>query len=228
MPPDRGHRRPEMVEVTREAVVGEPRHSVISQGRGFGYGKEAEPATIGGSSRPSAQLDRDRQKCPRLRSLRSRQSGPARARRRGGDPAGSRPPPPAQAAPYCAPLKQRDVGLHIINLGGDVTGNGISKLVLTILSAVAEAERDRIRERILDVKSDQRKRNRFLGGTVPFGRRWARTARWLRYRSSRAAGDDPEDPSTAPGWAVAASHCTQHRRGCLACHGKKYSVPIIT
>jgi putative DNA-invertase from lambdoid prophage Rac len=66
-------------------------------------------------------------------------------------------------------LKERDVGLHMIDFGGDVTGNGISKLVFTILSAVAEAERDRIRERILDVKSDQRKRNRFLGGTVPFG-----------------------------------------------------------
>ena len=29
------------------------------------------------------------------------------------------------------------------DLGGDVTGNGISKLVFTILSAVAENERDR-------------------------------------------------------------------------------------
>jgi putative DNA-invertase from lambdoid prophage Rac len=66
-------------------------------------------------------------------------------------------------------LKERAVALHMIDLGGDVTGNGISKLVFTILSAVAEAERDRIRERILDVKSDQRKRNRFLGGTAPFG-----------------------------------------------------------
>lgn len=54
-------------------------------------------------------------------------------------------------------------------LGGDVTGNGISKLVFTILSAVAEAERDRIRERISTVKSDQRKRGRYLGGSVPFG-----------------------------------------------------------
>jgi hypothetical protein len=36
----------------------------------------------------------------------------------------------------------------MIDLGGDVTGNGIAKLVFTILSAVAEAERDRIRERI--------------------------------------------------------------------------------
>ena len=57
----------------------------------------------------------------------------------------------------------------MIDLGGDVTGNGISKLVFTILSAVAEAERDRIRERIADVKRDQKKRGRFLGGSRPFG-----------------------------------------------------------
>ena len=66
-------------------------------------------------------------------------------------------------------LQERGVVLHIIDLGGDVTGNGISKLVFTILSAVAEAERDRIRERIRDVKADQRKRQRYLGGIVPFG-----------------------------------------------------------
>jgi putative DNA-invertase from lambdoid prophage Rac len=66
-------------------------------------------------------------------------------------------------------LKDRGVNLHMIDLGGDVTGNGISKLVFTILSVVAEAERDRIRERIRDVKADQRKRRRYLGGIVPFG-----------------------------------------------------------
>jgi putative DNA-invertase from lambdoid prophage Rac len=56
-----------------------------------------------------------------------------------------------------------------IGRGGDVTGNGISKLVFTILSTVAEAERDRIRERVTQVKRDQRQRNRYLGGIVPFG-----------------------------------------------------------
>jgi DNA invertase Pin-like site-specific DNA recombinase len=68
-----------------------------------------------------------------------------------------------------AKLKVRQVSLHMIDLGGDVTGNGISKLVFTILSAVAEAERDRIRERVTQVKRDQRQRNRYLGGIVPFG-----------------------------------------------------------
>src|SRR5437016_3982317 len=38
-------------------------------------------------------------------------------------------------------IQRRGVDLHMIDLGGDVTGNGISKLVFTILSAVAEAER---------------------------------------------------------------------------------------
>jgi putative DNA-invertase from lambdoid prophage Rac len=66
-------------------------------------------------------------------------------------------------------LKARGVNLHMIDLGGDVTGNGISKLVFTILSAVAEAERDRTRERIRDVKRDQKARKRYLGGAVPFG-----------------------------------------------------------
>src|SRR5688572_28189480 len=66
-------------------------------------------------------------------------------------------------------LKEGGVSLHMIDLGGDVTGNGISKLLFTILSAVAEAERDRIRERISDVKRDQRQRGRYLGGKVPFG-----------------------------------------------------------
>jgi putative DNA-invertase from lambdoid prophage Rac len=68
-----------------------------------------------------------------------------------------------------ADLKKQGVALHMIDLGGDVTTNGISKLVFTILSAVAEAERDRTRERITEVKRDQRTRNRYLGGAIPFG-----------------------------------------------------------
>jgi DNA invertase Pin-like site-specific DNA recombinase len=66
-------------------------------------------------------------------------------------------------------LKERGISLHMVDLNGDVTGNRISKLVFTILSAVAEAERDRIRGRVRDVKRDQKERSRFLGGAVPFG-----------------------------------------------------------
>jgi DNA invertase Pin-like site-specific DNA recombinase len=70
-----------------------------------------------------------------------------------------------------ADLQRRGVSLHMIDLGGDVTTNGVSKLVFTILSAVAEAERDRIRERIITVKADQKARGHYLGGHVPYGYR---------------------------------------------------------
>jgi putative DNA-invertase from lambdoid prophage Rac len=42
----------------------------------------------------------------------------------------------------------------MIDLGGDITDNGISKLVFTILSTVAEAERDR--ERIAEAAKPHR------------------------------------------------------------------------
>jgi putative DNA-invertase from lambdoid prophage Rac len=54
--------------------------------------------------------------------------------------------------------------LHLLDLGGDISGNGLSKLFLTIAAAFAEAERDRIRERIGQVKADQKARGRYLGG----------------------------------------------------------------
>ena len=65
-------------------------------------------------------------------------------------------------------LKEKKVDLHLIDLGGSVS-NGHSKMFLTIAASFAEAERDRLRERILDVKKDQKERGRFLGGKVPFG-----------------------------------------------------------
>jgi putative DNA-invertase from lambdoid prophage Rac len=66
-------------------------------------------------------------------------------------------------------LKDHGIGLHMIDLGGDVCGNGISKLVFTILSAVAENERDRIRERIRDVKQHLASQGVYGGGKRPFG-----------------------------------------------------------
>ena len=67
-------------------------------------------------------------------------------------------------------LKEDKVALHMIDLGGDVTtGNGISKLVFTILSAMAENERDRIRERVRDAKRHRASQLLFNGGKRPFG-----------------------------------------------------------
>jgi putative DNA-invertase from lambdoid prophage Rac len=65
-------------------------------------------------------------------------------------------------------FRQDDIGLHLLDLGGSIT-NGLGKAFFTIASAFAEAERDRIRERIQEVKSDQRQRNRYLGGRRPLG-----------------------------------------------------------
>lgn len=66
-------------------------------------------------------------------------------------------------------LKGRGVKLHLLDLGGDIAANGLSKLFLTVAAAFAEAERDRIRERVSQVKADQRARGRHLGGSRPFG-----------------------------------------------------------
>jgi putative DNA-invertase from lambdoid prophage Rac len=68
-----------------------------------------------------------------------------------------------------ASLKERGVFLHLLDLGGDIAGNGLSKLFLTIAAAFAEAERDRIRERIGQSKADQKARGRYLGGKIAFG-----------------------------------------------------------
>ena len=94
-------------------------------------------------------------------------------------------------------LKAKGISLHMVDLGGDVTTNGVSRLVFTILSAVAEAERDRTRERVAEIKADQKARGKFLGGYAPFG--WRREgdsvvpipeqqAAIARMRELRAAG----------------------------------------
>lgn len=66
-------------------------------------------------------------------------------------------------------LKKNKISLHMLDLGGDVTTDTMAKLLFTVLSAFAELERDRISERIRDVKRDQKKRGEYLGGKVPFG-----------------------------------------------------------
>jgi DNA invertase Pin-like site-specific DNA recombinase len=73
-----------------------------------------------------------------------------------------------------AQLRERKVALHLLDMGGDVVTNGanaLAKLFLMMTAAFAEVERDRIRERVLGTKADQRQRGRYLGGIVPFGYR---------------------------------------------------------
>ena len=69
-------------------------------------------------------------------------------------------------------LKARGVSLYLLDLNGgadDVSGNGIARLFLTIVSAFAEFERDRIGERIRATKRAQKARGEYLGGKPRFG-----------------------------------------------------------
>jgi putative DNA-invertase from lambdoid prophage Rac len=69
-------------------------------------------------------------------------------------------------------FKARGVSLFLLDLNGgadDVSGNGIARLFLTIVSAFAEFERDRIGERIRATKRQQKARGEYLGGKAPFG-----------------------------------------------------------
>jgi putative DNA-invertase from lambdoid prophage Rac len=64
-----------------------------------------------------------------------------------------------------AELKARGISLHVIELGGDVTGDRIGQVVFTILSWVVAAAG----ERVAAVRREQRARGRYLGGIPPFG-----------------------------------------------------------
>ena len=118
-------------------------------------------------------------------------------------------------------LRDLGVALHLIDLGGDVTANGIAKLVFTILAAVAEAERDRIRERIADVKRDQRQRGRYLGGAVPFGHVVGGDGQLVEDPAQQAA-IATMCALRASGWALRAIACEVERR-----HGLKLSHVVV-
>lgn len=66
-------------------------------------------------------------------------------------------------------LKERGVSVHFIDLGGDVTNDGIGSVIFTILSAFATFERERIATRIREVKQVQKAEGKFLGGFTKFG-----------------------------------------------------------
>lgn len=66
-------------------------------------------------------------------------------------------------------LKERGVHIHFIDLGGDVTGNGVGAIVFTILSAFATFEKERIATRIREVKQIKKAQGKFTGGRRAFG-----------------------------------------------------------
>jgi DNA invertase Pin-like site-specific DNA recombinase len=79
-------------------------------------------------------------------------------------------------------FKARGVSLYLLDLNGgadDVSGNGIARLFLTIVSAFAEFERDRIGERIRATKRAQKARGEFSGGVAGFGWRFDKRKRQM-------------------------------------------------
>lgn len=68
-----------------------------------------------------------------------------------------------------ADLRDKGVKLSLLDIGGEVTGNGAAKLVFSVLAAVAEMERERIGERVRSVKQHLRAGGYFTGGRVARG-----------------------------------------------------------
>ena len=66
-------------------------------------------------------------------------------------------------------FKTKGVRLFLIDMGGEVTGDGIGKMIFTILSAFAQFERDRLSERIRDQKKWAVRENVYMGGGIPLG-----------------------------------------------------------
>ena len=68
-------------------------------------------------------------------------------------------------------FQKRGVTLYLLDVDGadPVTGNGKSKLFLSMLGAFAEFERDRISTRIRESKQRQKANGEYLGGPPPFG-----------------------------------------------------------
>ena len=66
-------------------------------------------------------------------------------------------------------LKKIKVGLHFVDIGL-VSGEGIGRIFLIMLSAFAENERLMVSERIKQNKKRYKEENKYLGGYVEFGK----------------------------------------------------------
>jgi hypothetical protein len=64
-------------------------------------------------------------------------------------------------------VEELNISLWLLNLGSDISGSGISEMMLTILVAVAQFERVRIGEQIGDAGAHMRRQGCHLGGSRP-------------------------------------------------------------
>jgi len=119
-------------------------------------------------------------------------------------------------------FKRRNISLWLLDLG-DVSGNGLSELIVTVLAAVAQFERTLISERIKDAKRNLRRGNRHQGGSRPFGYRFGRTNGHGRARELLL---DPEEQAAiadilaqrAQGKSLMAIRDAMRRRGFWISH----------
>lgn len=68
-------------------------------------------------------------------------------------------------------FRTRGIHLHLLDIGGEVTGTGVAHLVFAILAAVGQMERERIGERVRSVKRHLRDAGYFTGGRLARGYR---------------------------------------------------------
>jgi DNA invertase Pin-like site-specific DNA recombinase len=77
-----------------------------------------------------------------------------------------------EALNMAATFRERKIRLVLLDMGGDVTGNGgnaAATMFFTMMAAISEFERDRITERIRESKAIAAERGQYLGGAAPFG-----------------------------------------------------------
>ena len=66
-------------------------------------------------------------------------------------------------------LRDMQVQLHVVELGGDITNSGFNVNFEKIATLFSSLEKRKSAERIKGVKQRQRKQGRYLGGSRPFG-----------------------------------------------------------
>ena len=66
-------------------------------------------------------------------------------------------------------LRRKNVGLHIVELGGDISSAEFKITFEKLAKSFSQLDRRKSTERIRGVKQTQRQKGRYLGGSRPFG-----------------------------------------------------------